>query len=201
MMKSYVRYMVALALVASAPAAAQSGRAGNDTARAGRWQHRGEQGHEARPPFQRLVALRQELQLTDAQVARVQEIGQRLQQRNAPLRAQLATQSEQFKAQRRAQMERLSPEARRDTLRTLRQRGRRRDVPESMRAPMQQMRENTRAAMQEVQSVLTPQQKERAGELMRREHGRRGDEGQRGRGGRRGGREGKEPQGTGAVRS
>jgi len=198
MMKSYVRYMVALALVASAPVAAQTGGTGNDTPRAGRWQ----QGREARPPFQRLVALRQELQLTDAQVARIQEIGQRLQQRNAPLRAQLATQSEQFKAQRRAQMERLSPEARRDTLRSLRQDGRRRrQVPESMRVPMQQMRENTRAAMDEVQTVLTPQQKERARALMRQERGRRGEEGRRGQAGRRGGRQERAQPGTGTVRS
>ena len=181
MIRSYVRYMVALALVAAAPAAAQTG--GADTARGARAQQG--QRREAQPPFQRLVALRQELQLTDAQVARLQEIGRRLQERNAPLRAQLATQREQYKGQRRTQMERLSPEQRRDTLRSLREGTSRRDIPEPMRATITQMRTNIQASMQEAQNVLTPQQKERARELMKQSRAERGGrmqrEGRRGR--------------------
>lgn len=187
-MKSYVRYMVALALVTAAPAAAQqNGRPGADSVRGGRW----EQGARHRPAFQGLLAIRQELQLTDAQVTRLQEIGRRLEERNRPLRAQLAAHHEQFKAQRRAQMERLTPEQRRDTLRRLRDEGHRREVPQAMRAPMEQMRANIRAAMEEAQGVLNAQQKERARQLMQEARRNRGDrmQGQDG-GRRRGGRSG-----------
>jgi iron-sulfur cluster repair protein YtfE (RIC family) len=186
MMKSYVRYTLAFTLLAAAPVAAQqSGR--GDTTRAPRWE-RG-QGREARPAMERLVALRQELQLTDAQVARLQEIGRRLEERNAPFRAQLETQREQYKAERRAQMEKLTPEQRRDTLRMLRERRGRKEVPQAMRAPMERMRENLQAAMQEAQAVLTPQQKERARQLMAEARQARGDrmgaEGRHRRGGQR----------------
>ena len=198
-MKSYVRYIAALALVSAAPLAAQTGRTGADSAHHGPGHARAEHHRGERAPFQRLIAARQELQLTDAQVTRLQEIGRRLEERNAPLRAQLTAQRQQYAAQRRAQVERLSPEARRDTLTRLRQQGRRREVPEAMRVPMNQMRENTRAAMQEAQSVLTPQQKDRARQLMeqhRREHGSRRGEGRRGRRG-----EPRTQGGTGTIRS
>ncbi|HEX8359709.1 MAG TPA: hypothetical protein VF613_06375 [Longimicrobium sp.] len=202
-MKTSVRYMMALALLAAAPVAAQqTGRAGADSARHGRWEHGAH-----KPAFQGLIAHRQELQLTDAQVARLQEIGRRLDERNAPLRAQLAAHREQYAARRRAQMERLTPEQRRDTLQRLRQNGRKREVPEAMRAPMAQMRENIRAAMQEAQGVLTAPQKERARQLMsERRRGRMEADGQRGPHHRRGGwsREGRprsgQPQGgTGTI--
>jgi len=203
-MKSYVRYMVALTLLAAAPAAAQTGRAGADSARGGRWEHGGK---HHRPAFQGLLAYRQELQLTDAQVTRLQEIGRRLEERNGPIRAQLQAQHEQFKAQRRAQMERLTPEQRRDTLRRLREEGQRRhrEVPQAMRAPMEQMRANIRAAMEEAQGVLNAQQKERARQLMREARQARGgrmhgEDGHRRRGGRSGeGRRG-EQGGTGTAR-
>lgn len=188
-MKSYVRYMVALSLLAAAPAVAQqTGRPSADSARGGRWEHGGRQH---RPAFQGLLAHRQELQLTDAQVARLQEIGRRLDERNRPIHEQLRAHHEQFKAQRRAQMERLTPEQRRDTLRRLREEGRRREVPQAMRAPMDQMRANIRAAMEEAQGVLNPQQKERARQLMQEARRKRGDrmqgqEGQRRRGARSG---------------
>jgi hypothetical protein len=193
-MKSYVRYMVALSLLAAAPAAAQTGRPGADSARGGRWEHGGK---HHRPAFQGLLAHRQELQLTDAQVSRLQEIGRRLEERNAPIRAQLRSHHEQFKAQRRAQMERLTPEQRRDTLRRLREEGHRREVPQAMRAPMEQMRANIRAAMEEAQGVLNPQQKERARQLMQEARRKRGDRMHRGDGHRR---RGEGQGGTGTAR-
>lgn len=186
MMKSYVRYTLAFALLAAAPVAAQSGRA--DSTRGPRWE-RGATHRESKPAMERLVALRQELQLTDAQVARLQEIGRGLEERNAPFRAQLAAQRERYKAERRAQMERLTPEQRRDTLRMLRERRGRKELPQAMRAPMERMRENLRAAMQEAQAVLTPQQKESARQLMAEARQARGDrmgaEGRHRRGGQR----------------
>lgn len=203
-MKTSIRYMMALALLAAAPAAAQTGRTEADTARHGRGEHGAN-----RPAFHGLIAHRQELQLTDAQVSRLQEIGRRLDERNAPLRAQLAAHREQYAARRRAQMERLTPEQRRDTLQRLRQNGRRREVPEAMRAPMEQMRANIHAAMQEAQGVLTAPQKERARQLMaEKRRGRMEPGGQRGPHHRRGGwnREGGQPGagqsqgGTGTVR-
>jgi acyl-CoA reductase-like NAD-dependent aldehyde dehydrogenase len=198
-MKSYVRYMVALGLLAAAPAAAQqNGRPGADSVRGGRWE---QGGRQHRPAFQGLLAYRQELQLTDAQVTRLQEIGRRLEERNRPIRAQLQAQHEQFKAQRRAQMERLTPEQRRDTLRRLREEGQRREIPQAMRAPMEQMRANIRVAMEEAQGVLNAQQKERARQLMQEARRNRGDrmqgqDGHRRRGGRPGeGRRGPGQQG------
>ncbi len=193
-MKTSVRYMMALVLLAAAPVAAQTtGRAGADSARGGRWER---EGHRDRPAFQGLIEHRQELQLTDAQVSRLQEIGRRLDERNAPLRAQLAAHREQYAARRRAQMERLTPEQRRDTLQRLRQNDRKREVPEAMRAPMEQMRENIHAAMQEAQGVLTAPQKERARQLMSERRERMNADGQRGPHRRGGGwsREGR-PQG------
>lgn len=165
-MKSYVRYMVALSLLAAAPAAAQqTGRPGADSARGGRWEHGGRQH---RPAFQGLLAHRQELQLTDAQVARLQEIGRRLDERNRPIHEQLRAHHEQFKAQRRAQMERLTPEQRRDTLRRLREeRARGEGLPREMKPVVERMRANTRRAMEEAQRVLTPEQKRRARALVR----------------------------------
>ena len=188
-MKSYVRYTLAFVLLAAAPVAAQTGR--GDTTRGARWE-RGAAHRDARPAMEKLVALRQELQLSDAQVVRLQEIGRRLEERNAPFRAQLAAQREQYKEERRAQMEKLTPEQRRDTLRQLRERRGRREIPQAMRAPMERMKENLRAAMQEAQGVLTPQQKERARQLMAESRQARGDrmgaEGRHRRGGeRRGG--------------
>lgn len=171
-MKNYVRYMVALSMLAAAPAAAQTGQPGADSARGGRWEHGGK---HHRPAFRGLLAHRQELQLTDAQVARLQEIASRLEERNRPIRAQLAAQRAQFMAQRRAQMERLTPEQRRDTLRRMREEGRRRQIPQAMRAPMEQMRANIRSAMEESQGILNAQQKERARELMREARRNRGD--------------------------
>jgi DNA anti-recombination protein RmuC len=183
MMKN-VRYMVALSVLAAAPLAAQqSPRPGAEGQPGRRWEQG--PGHERRAPFQRLIEHRQQLELTDAQVARLQAIGARLEEQNRPLVAQLQQQRERFMEQRRAQMEKLSPEQRRDTLRALRTAGRRREIPDAMRPPMEQMRRNIHAAREEVQGVLTPQQKERARELMR--EGRRG-EGRRGgmKGGHRG---------------
>lgn len=197
-MKSYVRYTLAFALLAAAPVAAQGGRA--DSTRAPRWE-RGAGRGESRPAMERLVALRQELQLTDAQVTRLQEIGRRLEERNAPFRAQLAAQREQYKAERRAQMEKLTPEQRRDTLRMLRERGGRREIPQAMRAPMERMRENLQAAMQEAQAVLTPQQKERARQLMAEARQARGDRMSAGEGRHRRGGQGRGGQpGAGAPR-
>ncbi|HEY0095103.1 MAG TPA: hypothetical protein VGB96_12290, partial [Archangium sp.] len=112
---------------------------------------------------------------------------------------QLATQRQQYAGQRRTQMERLTPEQRRDTLRSLREGTSRRDIPEPMRATMTQMRTNIQSAMQEAQNVLTAQQKERARELMKQARAERGGRMQRGQEGALGQRRHRPRTGSGTV--
>jgi hypothetical protein len=176
-----VRSLLALSLLAAAPLAAQTGGRAEGAPRAERAM--GRPGAEGRA-FTALINRRRELNLTDAQVARLTEIGRRLEERNRPIRERLATERQRYAQQRRAELERLSPEQRRDTLRQLRgQRGERRarQVPETMRQPMEQLRANIRQATTEAQSVLNDDQKRRARELMVEQRGKRGREGRAGR--------------------
>ena len=180
-----VRSMLALSLLAAAPLAAQTGTPRE--AAPGRMEGRMAQpGAEGRA-FGMLIARRRDLNLSDAQVARLQEIGRRLEERNRPLRERLTAERQSFTSQRRAELERLTPEQRRDTLRQLRQGRRQRQLPEAMRAPMEQMRANIRQATTEAQGVLTEDQKRRARELMKEARATRRQQG-RGRPGARGNR-------------
>jgi hypothetical protein len=182
-MKHTARWLVAVAL-AAAPLAtqAQQGQPAPDARQEGR-RARVERAHRDRQPdrpFELLRRHRAELQLTDDQVARLEGIARRLEERNAPLRARLRESRQRMVAERRAMLERLAPEARRDSMRSMREAARARRVPEALRAPMEQMRAHQRAAMEEAQQVLTAEQKERARALVR-EHmrERRGEDGRR----------------------
>lgn len=122
-------------------------------------------------PFALLLDHRRELGLSADQVARLQVVARRLEERNRPLRDQLRRQREAYFAARRAQIAQLTPEARRDTLRRLQgERGKPHPIPPEMRPIVEQMRANTRAAMEEAEKVLTPEQKERARALYRAHH-------------------------------
>ena len=181
-MKHSLRWLVVVAL-AAAPLAAhaqQDRRDSADVRRRARVEREGRAHQDqGRRPFELLRRHRAELQLTDEQVGRLEAVARRLEERNAPLRAQLRQARERMVAERRAALERLSPEARRDSVRRMREGMRRGEVPQALRAPMEQMRANQRAAMEEAQQVLTAEQKERARALVREHMRERRESGQR----------------------
>ncbi len=156
---------VALSLAAgtAAPLAAQPGR---DTAAV---RARG----AALPAFERLMRHRAELNLSDAQVRQLEGIRERLQARNAPLRQQLAAQSQRWRTERREQLQRMSAEERRAELRRLRAQRAAERVPADMQPLMRQMRVNIDEAMHQAQGVLTAEQRVRARELLRAERANR----------------------------
>jgi len=106
---------------------------------------------------------RQELQLTDAQVQRLQQIRQELQQRNAPLLAQLR-QMVWGDSLRRAREDATV----RDSVRARRERMR-----EQARPILEQLRANARAAMEQARQVLTEEQREKLRSLWAQERPRR----------------------------
>lgn len=172
-----------LAATAAAPLAAQQPPARERADRVGVRQD------ADRRPFDALLRHRVELQLTDDQVRRIEAIGQRLQAQNAPLRQRLVEQTREWRQERRTQVERMTPEQRREELRRLRQEGRGRTVPPDMQPLVQQMRVNINEAMHQAQSVLTAEQRVRAQQVLRRERtvrrpGARGERGERGPRGR-----------------
>jgi hypothetical protein len=131
-------------------------------------------------PFERLLQVRQELQLSDAQVDRLQLIALRLEDTNAPLRAELMRQWQAWRQERRNELLRMTPEARQAELRRLQEEGPP-PLPENLRPLAQRIRGNIAAAMREAGGVLTPQQKSRARALMRQQRQLRQQQGRRGR--------------------
>jgi hypothetical protein len=162
-MKNLARYGLALALSlsAAAPLAAQPGRDTMDAETA--------QENAARRPFDALLRHRAELELSDGQVRQLQTIRERLEQRNAPLRAQLVERGERWRAERRTQLERMTPQQRRQELRRLRQTPAGQRVPADMQPLVRQMRVNIEEATHEAQGVLTAEQRLRVREILRRE--------------------------------
>lgn len=110
---------------------------------------------------------RQELQLTDAQVQRLEQIKQDLAQRNAPLLAQLRQLGWGDSARMRPPR---GDSAARDSLRA-----RRMQLREQARPIVEQLRENARAAMEQVRQVLTEEQRQKLRSLWAQERpGRQG---------------------------
>ncbi|HEX2168638.1 MAG TPA: Spy/CpxP family protein refolding chaperone [Longimicrobiales bacterium] len=158
-------------------------------------------GHD---PATRILALRQTLALTEAQIDQIGRVRATLEERNAPLLAQLSAARDQMRAERqqvtpeqrevrRAQMqerreamqerreamrdsvERMTPEQR-EQMRTrmqeragkVRQRAgaaARPGISDELRPVMEQLRSNTQEAMQQIQSVLTEEQRQKLQEL------------------------------------
>ncbi|HEV3048996.1 MAG TPA: hypothetical protein VGX50_01725 [Longimicrobium sp.] len=187
-MKSMLRPLFLLLLVAAAaaPAATQEGRARErateervrareraaadrvrtERARAGQGVLREDAEHRA---FDMLLRHRQQLALSDQQVRRLEEIRAQLERQNAPLRARLVEEHQRWQAERRAQLERMSVEERRQELRRVREgRGAAR-LPESLQMTVHQMRLHINEAMHQAQGVLTAEQRLRARELLARQ--------------------------------
>jgi hypothetical protein len=106
------------------------------------------------------------LNLSEAQSARLQEIAQRLEERNRPLVARLRAAGVPMGPPPR----RMSEEERRELHAKL----------QEHRPTLLQLRRNTHAAMQAAREVLTPEQLEMARELMREREGRERRDGNRG---------------------
>lgn len=100
-----------------------------------------------------LVQNRAELGLSDAQVARLHEIAQQLEERNRPLIAELRDAGVPMGPRRRE----MTAEEQRELHAMLREH----------RPTLLQLRQNAQAAMQEARAVLTREQMQRARELMR----------------------------------
>ena len=167
-------------LVAVVPAAAQPGP------------HR-QPGLEAlqqteQRPLELLMQVRDELQLTDPQVAQLRQIAVRLEETNRPLRRQLVAEYGRWREQRRVELLRMTPAQRRAELRRANAAGRP-PVPPPLRPLVARIHRNVRVATREAASVLTPAQRARAREMIGEHRGRMGG-GQGLRRGRMGGRRG-----------
>ncbi|HET6228988.1 MAG TPA: Spy/CpxP family protein refolding chaperone [Longimicrobiaceae bacterium] len=156
---------------ASAPA--QGREAHGQHARGGRGE--GQQGPR-QSPIQRLIANRQQLSLTDAQVQRLQGIEQGLQSRNQPIMERMRAMRQQAGLPERGQG---GAQGQRPQL-TEQQRAALKQSREQMRPLMKQMRDNNKAAMEQVKSVLTSAQKDQVKALHRQERGNREGHGHRG---------------------
>jgi hypothetical protein len=161
-MKLHTLLLAAALLLGTAPLAAQAGGAPPPGELPGQMEDR---------PFARLLELRDQLELSDAQVGRLALIGARLEETNRPLRAELLRQWQAWREQRRAELLRMSPAAREQELRRLREEGPP-PLPENLRPLAQSIRRNVAGAVREAGGVLTPRQKMRARQLMREQRGR-----------------------------
>lgn len=145
-------------------------------------------GMPARDPAARILGLRDQLGLSDAQAAQIGGIGDRLREQNAPLLQQLSAardsmrvRAEQMTPEQREAMRERMRAGRQDRAGGARQRTgsalpARADMPEEIRQLMEQVRTNTRNATQQIQDVLTDEQREKLRELRpARRQGERGD--------------------------
>lgn len=165
MIRTIRRLTIGLALLLAPPLAAQGG------ADHGRPHHPGN-GRA----FQLLLERRAELGLSESQAERLQVIGRRLESVNGPLRERLAAERQRFLAERRAELERMSPEQRRAEFRRMRERGRP-PLPPSMRPLADEMQRNIHQAMREAHAVLTPAQRARVRRMVHEERERRAPRG------------------------
>lgn len=186
-------FAIALA-VAGAPAVLsaqqqQPAPAQGAHARHGAWAQRGER--RGGGALQALLAHRQELGLTDAQVSRLTAINQRLQSQNQPLMERTRQAYQQaglpdFRARRqqaRAQGQQGTQHQRPQL--TDAQKAAFKRVREQVKPLRQQMRQNTEAAVRDAKTVLTADQQAKIQQYMKahrheRGQGRRGHRGARG---------------------
>lgn len=209
-MKIATRYFLMAALVAAPVAAAAQTTpppaAQGEQAREGHRGHaRGQHGPGMGGPVQRMLAQRERLNLTDAQVQRLEGIQRDLQARNEPLVQQLrAAFPERAEGARRGER-RARPDSAQRAER--RERGERPRMTEAQRQQMQarraqvqpvmqQLRQNTQAAFTQARAVLTAEQQAQVNQWM--EH--RGERGERREGRREGRRGARGPRGGGSPR-
>jgi hypothetical protein len=145
-------------------------------------QERGRMGNQAgmgqpgEAPAARILELREQLGLTDAQVERIRGIQARLEEQNAPLLAQMTAAREQMRTerqqmtaeQRQAMRERMQAERQQMTPEQraqMRQRpGAARagaGMPEELQPMMEQLRTNNQSARDQIHAVLSAEQQEK----------------------------------------
>lgn len=165
--------LLLLLAAAAAPAAAQDPARARERAAAERVQ--AERARAAHRPlaqdaehraFDMLLRHREQLALSDQQVRRLEEIRAGLERQNAPLRQRLVEEHQRWQAERRAQLERMSPTERRAELRRVRQAEGGARVPQALQPTVRQMRLNINEAVHQAQGVLTAEQRLRARELL-----------------------------------
>lgn len=128
-------------------------------------------------PVEMLLRRSERLGLSEAQVARLEEIGRRMEETNRPLVARLLEMRRGLRADFRHDPDEMDPAERAEYRRRL----------EAARPLMREIRENNRAAMREVGEVLTPPQKDEVRRMLRDRHDEKkghGDERRRGGGAR-----------------
>jgi|GEM_PF-2225762 len=155
----------ALLIAVAAPAAAQPGPHGQPGLE--------ELQQTEQRPLELLMQVRDELQLTEAQVARLRQIAGRLEETNRPLRRQLVAEYGRWREQRRVELLRMTPAQRRAELRRANAAGRP-PVPLPLRPLVARIRRNVRIATHEAAAVLTPAQRARAREMVGEHRGRMG---------------------------
>lgn len=155
--------LAAVLLLAPLPALGQQAAPTDTTSAAARAPHAPHSGVDL------LLRYRAELQLSDEQIARLQAVAQRLEERNRPLLEQLRAAGIPLRRERRDEVHRMTPEQRQALHEKLREH----------RPTLERLRENMEAAMREARAVLTPEQQERFRALLREQYRGRGDGPQR----------------------
>lgn len=173
------RPLALIALLSAAPIALQAQEPAPHPG--GHGQHHGPMQAGRMDPFARLLEKRQELGLTAQQVSQIEAIRTRLQAQNQPLMEQMQA------ARRQAGLPERAADARggeRPRL-TEEQRTAMRQMRDRMAPLHEQVRTNTRAAMEQVHGLLTEQQRTQVRQWHREQRGgargRRGGRGQHGR--------------------
>jgi Spy/CpxP family protein refolding chaperone len=138
-------------------------------------------------PLELLMQVRDDLRLTEPQVARLRQIAGQLEETNRPLRRQLVVEYGRWREQRRVALLRMTPAEREAELHRANAAGRP-PVPPRLRPLVARIHGNIRGAMREAASVLTPAQRARAREMIGERRERRMGGGQGLRRGRVGGR-------------
>ena len=127
-------------------------------------------GIEERGELRGLMRHKEELELSDEQVERIEEIARRLQERNQPLLERLRKAGVPLDPQERMEVREMDMRERRQLRRTL----------ELEQPTLRRLRENTRMAMEMARRTLTPEQRVRARELMQERVDELRDGGERG---------------------
>lgn len=134
--------------------------------------------HAHRSPVEMLLRRRAELELSDDQVARLQAIDQRMEERNRPHVQKLVAMRRALPAELRGSHREMTDA----------QKAEFRERMKEARPLMEQIHESNRSAMREVGEVLTADQKSRVRTILHSKWGTRKDDGSHERGARSGGR-------------
>lgn len=156
-----IRSLVLILALLAAPEALSAQRSSEDSR------------SERHGPVEMLLRRRERIGLSDEQVARLEEIGRRMEERNRPLVARLLEMRRRLRAD--------FPRDRDDMDEAQRKAYRRR--VKAARPLLREIRENNREAMREVGDLLTPDQKDLVRRMLRDRHDDDDDrDGRKGRG-------------------